>query len=458
MYFSDRRAFALSLLFVLSAMLAAHIYFGGAFITSDAFERARSASQLFLHGYPVESTAVGAQSASSYPPVFDAFFASLKLLTGTTDSGCFLLASLVFSALLFSLAFAFCRAALAPRSDDFCGLLCCLAAAVSLFLSPWIFYRGLNPISETLGLSLCFLAVYAFWKLQNPALVFFLLTVLSFSHFRSFSVACACLAILAVMHRRKREFLFESFAGVLLFLYFVPRSALGFANPFVQVPGLFDFFSPVLLAGALVGAVALVAFGRKIPSVLLALVAGPLALSIFAPFAFRQFPYLALPAAILLCAGFCRFASAFGKRACVAAFAVLLVACAFSFDSFIVARSPPVSLQSAQVMSVLAAFPQESVAAGFAESYALPYYSQKKVLLGSFAEELPDYSSRVFVSQSILNGSLDYASRYMFNLYGVELVLSGYSNSSAAFEGLASERLLSSDAYSAYFASAAVSG
>ena len=81
---------------------------------------------------------------------------------------------------------------------------------------------------------------------------------------QAYMVICPIIGLIALFQRRIKELVFESFAGAMAFVYFVPLSALGFSNPFVSQPGLLDFFSVPLLAAAAAGA-ALLLLGKKIP-------------------------------------------------------------------------------------------------------------------------------------------------------------------------------------------------
>ncbi|MFA5247616.1 MAG: hypothetical protein WC408_07050 [Candidatus Micrarchaeia archaeon] len=440
--------FCLSLLFVFSAVMLSHFYFGFSFITSDAYERARSAEFLIASGYPVQSTAIGAD-ATSYPPIFDFNLAAFHLLTGLSYQQSVAAFSFFFATLFFSLAYLFARKVLSEfgkKPDD----AICSLAALCVFLSPWIFYRTITPIAETLGLSLFFAAVWFFLRSEkNKLLVFAILSILSLAHFRSFSAAMICLGVLSVFLWRMKELLFESFAGILIFIYFVPRTALGFANPFVITPGIFEFFSLPLLAAAFAG-LALIASKRKIPIVLAGLFAAPIALSFFAPFSFRQLPFLVLPLAAISALFFDELYSIAGSRKFRVAFFCAIALVALCLNAFVTAKQLPFDSQNAAVTKAVSAYPQDRVLAGFVQSYAIPYYSpSKKVLLGSFAEELPDFESRVYVTQKFLFSSPDFTSAQIVQLYKIDLVVSNYSDSKDPL-GLGGNRLLQSDSYSAY--------
>ena len=409
--------FAACLGFVFVAVLFSHFYFNYSFITSDAYERSRSAAFLETSGYPVQSSAIGA-GATSYPPLFDVLLAAFSKLTGLSLSDSTNAFSFFFAILFFSLGYLFSRAILSELSRTADEALCCLAG-IAVFLSPWIYYRTLTPISETLGLVLCFGAVYFFYKKTSPFVVFAFLTTLSLSHFRSFLAAMICLGVLALFGKRIKELIFESFLAVAIFIYFVPRTALGFSNPFVTTPGIFEFFSlPLLVAGS--AGVALLVYKKRIPPLVAALFAAPIALSAFAPFSFRQLPYLALPLAAMAALFLSTLKETVSSRRFRVAFFCGLALAAICFNSFTTWRSPPLDAQSTAVAMAVAQYPQPNVCAGFVQSYAIPYYSpQKKVLLGSFAEELPDFESRTYIAQQIMNDSLDSDGRLLMQLYGI---------------------------------------
>ena len=440
-------AFAACLGFVFVAVLFSHFYFNYSFITSDAYERSRSAAFLETSGYPVESSAIGAEE-TSYPPLFDVLLAAFSRLSGLSLSDSTNALAFFFATLFFCLGYLFSRAILLELSRTANEAVCCLAG-IAVFLSPWIYYRTLTPISETLGLVLCFGAIYFFYKKSSPLVVLAILSALSLSHFRSFLAAMICLGVLALFGKRIKELIIESFFGVFLFIYFVPRTALGFANPFVITPGIFEFFSlPLLVAGA--AGVALLAYRKRIPPIVAALFAAPIALSAFAPFSFRQLPYLALPLAVMSALFLSSIQDLVSSRRFRVAFFCGLALAAICFNSFTTWRSTPLDAQSEAVAMQVAQYPQTDIYAGFAQSYAIPYYSpQKKVLLGSFAEELPDFSSRVYVAKQVMNNSLDSDSRLLMQLYGIDLVVANYSTSADPL-GLKGDRLLQSDSYSVY--------
>ena len=439
--------FAACLGFVFVAVLFSHFYFSYSFITSDAYERGRSAQYLISSGYPVASSAIGAD-ATSYPPLFDFLLAAFSQLTGLALSDSISAFSFFFATLFFCLGYLLAKAVLSELGRPADEAVYCLSG-IAVFLSPWLYYRTLTPISETLGLVLCFAAIYFFYKKSSPLVVFAILTALSLSHFRSFMAAMICLGVLAFFGKRIKELIYESFLAVAIFVYFVPRTALGFSNPFVTTPGIFEFFSLPLLVAGLAGAALLVYRGR-VPAIVAALFAAPIVLSAFAPFSFRQLPYLALPLAAMSALFFAKLQDTISSRRFRVAFFCALVVVAICFNSFTTWRSTPLDSQSEAVAMQVAQYPQSNIYAGFAQSYAIPYYSsEKKVLLGSFAEELPDFESRVYVAQKIMNGSLDYDARLLMGLYGINLVVAGNSTQKDPL-GLKGDRLLASDGYSAY--------
>jgi len=439
--------FAASLGFVFVAVLLSHFYFNYSFITSDAYERGRSAQYLISNGYPVASSAIGAD-ATSYPPLFDVLLAAFSQLTGLTLAGSINAFSFFFAILFFCLGYLLSKAVLSELGRPADEAVYCLSG-IAVFLSPWIYYRTLSPISETLGLVLCFAAIYFFYKKSSPLAIFAILTALSLSHFRSFMAAMICLGVLAFFGKRIKELIYESFLAVAIFIYFVPRTALGFSNPFVITPGLSEFFSLPLLVAGLSG-IALLVYRGRVPAIVAALFAAPVVLSAFAPFSFRQLPYLALPLAAMGALFLAKLQDTISSRRFRVAFFCALVVVAICFNSFTTWRSTPLDAQSEAVAMAVSQYPQSSVYAGFAQSYAIPYYSpQKKVLFGSFAEELPDFESRVYVAQQVMNGSLDSDARLLMGLYGIDLVVANYSASKDPLN-LKGDKLLASDGYSAY--------
>ena len=438
--------FAFSLIFIFTAVLFAQAYSGFSYQTSDAYERARSAQYLISYGYPVQSTAIGA-GATSYPPIFDFSLAAVHQLTGLSYELCEVALSFVYAALFLCLGFLFSRVVLRELGKEPDEALCCLSG-IAVFLSPWVFFLSITPVSDSLGMALCFLAVYFFYR-QSKWLTFTILTVLSLAHFRSFLACGICLGVLALYQRRIRELLFESFLSILIFIYFVPKTALGFSNPLVITPGVFEFFSLALLLFGAAGVI-LLAFGRKFPPIIIALFAAPVILSAFAPFAFRQLPFLVLPLAAVSVLFFEGFSDAFGPSTFRLAFFCVLAISALSINSFVTAKYLPLGPEASSVAYTVSQFNGRNVYADFVQSYAIPMYSpQKRVLLGSFAEELPDFSSRLYIDQAITNGSIDSNAATLMQLYQIDLVESNYSASYDPL-GLGGDRVFQSDSYSAY--------
>ncbi len=439
------REWLLVLLLILASVWFAHAYFGG-FAISDAFERARAAGQLLSGGYPVESTAIGA-GATKYPPLFDFFLASFKTLTGVSIEESVNAASYVFAVIFFGIVTLLASSFITNFRKEETPSIVLSLSAMAFFLSPWVFYRVVTPISETLGLALYLLVIYAFLRGRERWLVFLALLSLSFAHFRSFAIAMAALAMLSLFTKRVRELVIESFLALLVFVYFVPRPSLGFSNPLVVSPGVLDFFSVPLLAGALAGAV-LLAFDRRGSLVLFALLGAPLLVSFLAPFSFRQLAYL--PVALSILTAYLLLRLCDGNVFQKVAVPVFLVAAIVSLAFFVTSRQLPVSLEDSVFASRLALFPKPNVAGGFVMSYAIPFYSAKKVVLGSFAEELPDFKSRIYATQQVLNGTIDRDAAALLAMYDVGIVVTDDKPLMNPAGGITDLRFMQSDSHSAY--------
>ncbi len=437
---------AVCALLVLS-LAAAQIYYNGP-ATSDAYERARIAESL-QNGIPPESTAIGA-SGYNYPLLFDALLASTSSLFGLSSLDTLDVLSLFFGICLALLVFVFAKKLAGPEVGAF--------AAAATLLSPWVFYRLVTPISETLGLLLLLLTAFLFVKQKN-ALCFLSLAALALSHYRSLAVALAVLFFIAVFSRRFFDFAKIAALPAGYFLFVVPKS-FNITNPFVYERGIFYYFTPALAALAVAGALLLahnVWKNRKeeleTAKIVAAFFLGALVFVPFVPFAFRQSVYLFFPVALLsgIALGALKtwlenfLGRDYGARAFLAAFTGLLLA-----STIAVIKSPdgphPPSAAEIHAFSSLKNADGTVVLAPFTYNYAIPYYSGKKVVVGAFAEGLPDGQARINELWNFFGGAVLEEKKRILREYNVDLICVDSARGAAGLWDLVARQVASNEA------------
>jgi hypothetical protein len=444
---------ALCALLVLS-LAASQIHYNGP-ATSDAYERARIAEAL-QNGVPFESTAVGA-SGYNYPLLFDVLLAAASSLFGMPALQTLDVLSLIFGVAFALLVFVFAKRLSGNEAGAF--------AAAAIFLSPWIFYRLVTPISETFGLLLLLLAAFLFVRQKN-ALCFLSLAALALSHYRSLAVALAVLFFLAAFSRRFFDFAKIAALPAAYFLFVVPKS-FNITNPFVYERGIFYYLTPALAALALLGAALLAkrAFAGKpenpeAAKIVAAFLLGALVFVPLVPFAFRQFVYLFFPAALLsgIALGPLKtrlenfFGKDYGARAFLAAFIGLLLA-----STVAVIKSPdgphPLSASEIRAFSSLKNAPGTVVLAPFTYNYAIPYFSGKKVVVGAFAEGLPDGQKRINDLWVFFEGAGMDEKKRIVRDYNVDLICVDSARGAAGLWDLVARQAASNEAVLCFEAS-----
>ncbi|MFH1106775.1 MAG: hypothetical protein V1787_02670 [Candidatus Micrarchaeota archaeon] len=395
-----------AVLFALAAVFLAHQYYGLP-VTSDAAELARQSAHMTSHQTVlVPSTSVGAGLAQ-YPPAFAILLAETSLLTG---ADAFL--SLNILSYAFALALVLSTVLLTRRMG--CGETESWIAGASVVFMPLLFYRAVTPIAETLGLVLFALAVSAFDS-GRYRLAGFLLLALPFSHFRSFAVAASAVLALGLFSGRLKAAIAVIALPTVLFVLMVPLSALGLQNPWVTVLPPEGVLGWLVLSAAVLGAAhSLVVRREGADDVTKSVISAFALTSLAAPFAFRQLAYL-FPVAAKFTA---RLASVDVRVAM--SFLVLGSLAVVQAAEY---RSPPFIHCEIAAFGALDSFDGAVVLAPFRESNILPLYASKKVVVGAFAESVPQAGERLQDTWSYYYRAGGAERTALAGKYGVSLVV-----------------------------------
>jgi len=384
-------------------------------ITSDAFERIRVAS-LVASNQPL-STPYSPQTPYNYPLLFDYVLATVATVFQLDLFFGLVVLSVLFSAVLLGLVYSFAR----KFGDEQAGL---FALPLVLF-APLLFFRLVTPISETLGLVLFFAAILSYFR-GNYSASFAFLVLLLFSHYRSFAVATAVIALYSALNHKQllRPLAATISLPCLAYFLLIPKD-FSIQNPWVVQAGAFDYFLPILLGLFLMGfAITLFKTGisRHDFSFLASAAAAPLLLGFLAPFPFRQLAYF-FPVAILFAAVFLSSFYSSLSTGLKPAFVALFFAFALlSLNGAIQNRAPPISSDKAAALQSLSCLPGTTVLAPFYESYAIPLYAEKKVVAGAFLEGLPDGAVRAKDSYDFFHGATPAQRHSILDKYSVDLV------------------------------------
>ncbi|MFH1224355.1 MAG: hypothetical protein V1676_00965 [Candidatus Diapherotrites archaeon] len=418
-----RRIFAAALLAfaVPVLLLAAAQASKPALSVSDQFERAGAGQEIAGSGnFPHETAIYGEALPYTYPPLFDVFGAEAALMAGLDFALVWRALSFVLLAIIFTYSYKF--------SHSFLDRNFALCAAALAALLPWVFRRTAAAIPESVGLAMFVMLLYYVHKKNFLALAV-LMPLLMLTHLRSFGTfAMIFLGVIAywlflrtweIEEQRERVELMRKIA--LTFLptlllgawWFLPKldalSLRGTANPWVDVFDLTAMFSWLWAVALLPAAVLLWKNPKNLPN--LVFVFGMVFALVFGGtvFGFRELAYLFFPIAFL-CALLLQWIggeiSANLSLALFAAFALLLILQNLAWiqqESYFSERN----LAAVKALDELP-YAGERVLADYMLSYAVPLYTDKKVIIGAFMEGLPDGSARAnaaygFYTQCLAN-------------------------------------------------------
>ncbi len=366
---------SLALIFVILAVFLAQLYYSGP-ITADAFERLRVTNSIINNTFPPINPHIGA-SGYNYPPVFDFSLASLSVLLGISSAISLQLFSFI---LIFMLIFSVFFLASKIGNEKIAFF-----ATIFLVSVPWLFYRMVTPISESLGLVLFLVVLIAFYKNRFASFGFFMF-VLAFSHFRSFAVVFLVLLVYSFLSKKLFNFVLYSSVPTALFLLFVPRSYL-ITNPWVEPASLTHIFTLFSIILALAGYFIWLRSKHRSENINFSIFVGTILLIPFVPFEFRQFAYLFFP--VVFFSGVVA-SNIESKKLLV----LLILILGYIGFHTIVFRAVPFTNEELSAVAYLKTLPENNVAAPFSDNYLIPYYANKKIVLGSFAEGLGNGNQR----------------------------------------------------------------
>ncbi|MFQ5406648.1 MAG: hypothetical protein ACE5DI_05840 [Candidatus Micrarchaeia archaeon] len=366
-------------------------------ITSDAFERVRVAEAI-SQGILPQSTAIG-DGNYNYPLLFDFLLASFSALLGAQLFTALNVLSIFIAIATVLTVFLIAKRLANEKIAAFSTIL--------LFLSPWIFYRFVTSIPETMGILLFLLVFHTFSSKKNHSLFpsFFLLSTLLLTHYRSFATSVAVLFFYSLFSKKFFALAKVALIPTMAFLFLLPKS-FQVSNPWVIEGGPLDYFSPFLILLAAAGLFVFLnsLFEKKEQSeenaelVLASFVLGSFALIPFAPFVFRQMVYLVFPTVFLGGVFLEKIVSPLKKKGRVLQIGLLASSVAISILVLgtILHRAAPFTSNELQTFSALKLEEGNVVLAPFTYNYAIPYYSSKKIVVGAFAEGVPDGSQRAY--------------------------------------------------------------
>ncbi len=421
----------LDLLILLGALI---VFFGQLYYatpaTSDAYENFRIV-QYFEEGgnFPIESAAImGAPYV--YPPVFSLSLLNLKSLTGAGYYFSLSFISYACALILISAIFLLTKSTVGDEKKALLGVL-------GIFTIPILIYRLITPIAETLGVAFFLLSLY-FYQMRNWKMMMLILVMFPFVHSRSFIFTIIAIGLAAVMRGDIGRSIKHSLPAVAVFLIYhiaFPVYPMGFENPSIVFPSLFEMVSPLGVAMLAIGIVLLLKKGQ-IDHINGGIVASLVLCSLILPFPFRHVIFLIVP-----------MASFSGEilnadRRILAIFSVFL---ALTVAHAIEGRTAPLDPEAINAIASVKDFGGKDALASFKHNYALPFLAGKKVIVGAFAEGLQDGSDRAKALDEYFAGE---DGNTVFRKYGSTIGF--FEKGEDKFAGSGEARLLESDHFVAY--------
>lgn len=342
-------------------------------ITSDSFERMRISSEIiFSQKFPLIDTSSIPARMHLYPPLFDLFISSFSLLTALSVIVATDISSYIFSAIFILSLFKLTNSPLAP---------------ILAFSSPWIFHRFLTPISETMAISLLPSFIYLLKDWKKYILAFILLLI----HIRTFVFATFVLLFIQIEKFGSLVSTLFLISSSIIF-YFIPK----FFNPLVNIQSIFDVLGPIM---PFILPIIFISNNKLNKTIFLA----NLPTFFLMPNYFRQFLYFFMPATL----SFNHLKNKWINLLLPSIVSIILL-------MNLAYYSPPTDASKISLIGIMSFFEGNTVASSYSDAYQISFYN-KSVILGAFAENLPDFDSRYYDLNNILSGNLSKAEKYGIN-------------------------------------------
>ncbi|MBI5224968.1 hypothetical protein HY989_03785 [Candidatus Micrarchaeota archaeon] len=429
------KLFDCAILFSALVVFMAHLYYASP-LTSDAYQTLRESKLLGSGGsFPLTGSAINSDG-TVYPPIFLLAFHSLKTFVGS-EFLAFNFLSYIFVFLIFTSTYLFLRRIIG--NEEYAAL-----GALAIFTIPIVVYRVVLPIPETLGVVLFLLSINLFER-EKYRFLGFLLAIFPFAHTRSFVFTVATLAILAVFRKKYFEFAKSAAVGVAVFLLYrnaFPINAIGFENLAIITPGILDSYSILAIALTAIGIFAMWKNGKKREYATFSTIIAFEALYFLLPFPFRHVIFLLLPTAY-----FASLVFSLDRRLAIifAVFLPLTVASAMQM------RTEPFGFEAITTFKEMGNFEGGNAIANFKDNYALPYFGNKKVVVGAFAEGMGDGNLRTAELAKYFDANDISAKRNLLEKY--EIRLGAFEKKAYDFtyeEGIAIRKLIDSDNFAVF--------
>ncbi|MFH1258015.1 MAG: hypothetical protein V1658_03690 [Candidatus Micrarchaeota archaeon] len=424
------------LLFGAIAVLFAQAYYGFP-ATSDAYENFRIAKYLENGGnYPVEGAAIDA-GPYVYPPIYPLALLEFKLLSNSGYEFASNFLSYVFVFLVVGLLYLILSGIFQNERKAALG-------ALAAFTLPILIYRLVTPIAETLGLMMFLACVLAYQKNRFKVLAF-LLAVFPFAHSRSFVFTLIALGIISLMRKDVFATAKSAVFGIAAFGIFhlaFPIYASDFNNPAVTVPSVLEMFPFAVLLQVALGAIALAREKRGIDAFSAGIIFAFLASYLILPFPFRHAIFMLLPLSV-----FAGEAMSIDRKVLIA-FMFLIP---FTVMQNVQLREAPFGFEAMVAMAGVGEYGGGNAIASFKNNYALPFVAEKRIIVGAFAEGMPDGKQRTEELANYFGGGKAGLKADLIGKYNIELGMFEKRKAEYSYEErVADAKLLESDGYAAF--------
>ncbi|HLC48143.1 MAG TPA: hypothetical protein VJI13_03635 [Candidatus Norongarragalinales archaeon] len=422
-------------------------------VTSDAYENLRIINYFEGGGsFPIESTAIDAPPYI-YPPIFSLSVFSFKTLSGFPANFTLGFFSYLFVLLIVYLVYLLIRNAYSGTENrnaysgngkkSFSVEEKAALGVLGIFTLPILIYRLITPIPETLGLAFFLLSAY-FYQKKNYKLLLIVLAIFPLAHSRSFAFTIITLGMAAALRKDYLQAAKSSILGLAVFAIYhlaFPIYASGFENPSITVPALFEMLPILAIAMTLAGTYVIFRKNYKFDFLCASAIFAFILTYFLLPFPFRHVIFLILPISFLVA-----HALSYDRRV-LAVFSVFL---ALSMVQAIQMREAPLTAQSVEMMREFENYAGENSIAPFKYNYALPYFADKKVVVGAFAEALPDGVQRSSDLNNYFTGGESGQKLAVLEKYSIQVGFFEKSEGLGSAEVNSDRKLLESDKIAAY--------